>query len=1437
MFGSDKTVIAISDGFLFLDSTQAKLAESELLKKFPETKWQVFPKIVPPVEENGFLLESASGAQLDEIKQFLRHHSGDGAIPEVNRWKGSFRVVYANDADISELKRALHKNKFKDKPLLVGEFCHSDCIRVSNLTETVTSDTIKQALFNVERCRITYVDISGKTALVYFANYEDASHVLKKLKTSKYEQVAEELSNPKVNFNLHYHHSTEEKPKTTSADTDKQSTKELPPSQPLSKKQKSLSNRDPLTQALPDSPKLNSIEDLKTGLKDKGTITRSFELDLDVPIYILKLVHKSANLGKMLAAKFKTVKAEVTSKTSAKMGAKPVQYVVKITLPEDEKVIENYILDGAVFKEKCAKRACDFFAEFVTKSAKFDFDRLSDFRFKMGWDQKDESVISIKSNNGVTMKVHASWSNVDKGKVEITGLQVDVDAFLKKLKDATAKPPSISRTETSKQDQHAQLVPKMREKSSVKLETHVSTWFYKFAVKDESSGKLFDRVEIKMSADNEEIYLYGQQQDCMRAKHWIEEMASQLIKEQYDVSGELKTFLETSPGRQHLSEVESRTNCSVTIECDIQSAPTNSHLPQIRSNKYPLAPSVPGLILCTRKLKDCDVIVRVTQVDITQMSCDAIVNTSNSQLQLRYAGVSGSILQKDGGSIQQEMNEIIRQKRFIPPGESVTTGPGVLPCKKIIHTVGPNLYGLAHMPKDSERCLMRCVMSVLREAEANGVSSIAIPAISCGAFGGNPDKCTSLIVEGIVEFFATAYKSCIRTIDLVELCDEYTLFLFKQALETVSTPQEDDSFHFLQDSSDQERSNKSPSSNNPNSIKIGPITVSVKLGDITNEHCDAIVNPMAQGYRFDLGVVSRAVLSRGGKQIERQCHSHFQKKHASPDFRVTGAGSLPSGHIFHLLMPLQQDKLVVVLTEMLLEADKRQKQTIAIPAVGTGGLALSTEDCTKIIKQAIHNVTTQGVTYLREIRIVIFDSRRLQSCINVLCSETKKGLSSTSSFSNNLSPKSSTDMTCAKICGKTTDDVKKAWTLLKAYRAKKPSAASDQICVDTMILSSDENFKYDEDIFKLQDECNVSFEIVIRRKETILKMKGKRRDVETALGLVKRMIGQKRLRPANKVLPNASKITEERNHYATASSSPDYSSLLSRYTSEKGQVFGVSQSWNQVEKSHEPAIASGCGHSDWNYNSNNTAKDTMADWSEHIPTTFGSSTSAYNTNTSTKSKEDLATRQENSEKTLQKLRSAQGRMWRDKKREELRTQPHTNINTDRQVSGGREWNHWKLLETDNWVLEELERGTAHYKKIVGCFSKGSTFLKTVKSVEEVKNPKLYQKFEREKRGNSHGYDDTVEMYYGVKYEARSKYICQNGWNSDAELRSRPNEGTTFQASSAMAVSDAGRDSQGNRRMFLAYVVKGRGGNTAGNTRTVYRNASAYPAYLLTFKAY
>ena len=125
--------------------------------------------------------------------------------------------------------------------------------------------------------------------------------------------------------------------------------------------------------------------------------------------------------------------------------------------------------------------------------------------------------------------------------------------------------------------------------------------------------------------------------------------------------------------------------------------------------------------------------VQVGVGDITKSSTDVIVNAANSSL-LGGGGVDGAIHRAGGSAILEDCKQL-RNSKFpdgLPTGMVVATGAGNLPCRWVIHTVGP-VFGVC---QGREPELLRsCYWNSLSLARELGATSISFPAISTGAFG------------------------------------------------------------------------------------------------------------------------------------------------------------------------------------------------------------------------------------------------------------------------------------------------------------------------------------------------------------------------------------------------------------------------------------------------------------------------------------------------------------------------------------------------------------------------------------------------------------------------------------------------------------------------------------------------------------------------------
>lgn len=159
--------------------------------------------------------------------------------------------------------------------------------------------------------------------------------------------------------------------------------------------------------------------------------------------------------------------------------------------------------------------------------------------------------------------------------------------------------------------------------------------------------------------------------------------------------------------------------------------------------------------------------------DITEEHVDAIVNPANGQL-IHGGGAAKAIVARGGEDIQRESNLIVRKSGMIPTGKAVITGSGRLPCKYVIHTVGPKMG-----EGNEDEKLKKAVWSALTLAELYNLESISMPAISSGIFGFPKERCAEILINTAVEFLKQKDIN-LKTIVMCNNDDEtYNIFFEK----------------------------------------------------------------------------------------------------------------------------------------------------------------------------------------------------------------------------------------------------------------------------------------------------------------------------------------------------------------------------------------------------------------------------------------------------------------------------------------------------------------------------------------------------------------------------------------------------------------------------------------------------------------------------------
>src|SRR5579862_184350 len=137
----------------------------------------------------------------------------------------------------------------------------------------------------------------------------------------------------------------------------------------------------------------------------------------------------------------------------------------------------------------------------------------------------------------------------------------------------------------------------------------------------------------------------------------------------------------------------------------------------------------------------------VGPADITKETTDAIVNAANSSL-LGGGGVDGAIHRAGGPAILAECRVIVSKIGRLPAGQAAITTGGSLPAKYVIHTVGPIYHSGAQGEAET---LARCHRESIRIADEQGLTSLAFPAISTGAYGYPVNQAAPIAISSSIE--------------------------------------------------------------------------------------------------------------------------------------------------------------------------------------------------------------------------------------------------------------------------------------------------------------------------------------------------------------------------------------------------------------------------------------------------------------------------------------------------------------------------------------------------------------------------------------------------------------------------------------------------------------------------------------------------------------
>jgi O-acetyl-ADP-ribose deacetylase (regulator of RNase III) len=154
--------------------------------------------------------------------------------------------------------------------------------------------------------------------------------------------------------------------------------------------------------------------------------------------------------------------------------------------------------------------------------------------------------------------------------------------------------------------------------------------------------------------------------------------------------------------------------------------------------------------------------IAIIRHDITKLQIDSIVNAANNSL-LGGGGVDGAIHRAAGEGLYDECCLL----DGCDTGDAKITNAYELPCKKVIHAVGP-VYRRSKREGMHEELLRRCYRRSLELAEENQMRSIAFSALSTGVYGYPSDEAAHAAVSEVRNFLD---EGCAKTLEKIVFCN------------------------------------------------------------------------------------------------------------------------------------------------------------------------------------------------------------------------------------------------------------------------------------------------------------------------------------------------------------------------------------------------------------------------------------------------------------------------------------------------------------------------------------------------------------------------------------------------------------------------------------------------------------------------------------------
>ncbi|KAG9468419.1 hypothetical protein GDO78_022780 [Eleutherodactylus coqui] len=348
--------------------------------------------------------------------------------------------------------------------------------------------------------------------------------------------------------------------------------------------------------------------------------------------------------------------------------------------------------------------------------------------------------------------------------------------------------------------------------------------------------------------------------------------------------------------------------------------------------------------------------IKMIQGNIQDSTTNMIVNSVGKDLDLQSGAVSSAIFRSAGTKLQDLLNKV-KSQTPVTDGCVFVTDSCNLPCDLVIHCVVPQWD---EGKGSSEQILRKIVNDCLQAAEENHMPSISFPAMGTGILRFPKNTVAAIMYEECLNFSSKGNHKHLKIV---------TFMLHPSLFGEVTSP-----------------------SAGIHELKIGSITYQVKIGDITKEDTDVIVNSTNKTFNLKTGIYG-AVVGELAHTVVKRCVIHaavyvyVRATQPKKPFVVTKGGNLSCRNIIHIEGGQNSSQIKKCVTDALTECERLQAASIAFPAIGTGAGNVSSAVVSDAMLDAVVDfVSSKSAKSLQTVKVTIF----LPSLLQDFCASMKK---------------------------------------------------------------------------------------------------------------------------------------------------------------------------------------------------------------------------------------------------------------------------------------------------------------------------------------------------------------------------------------------------------------------------------------------------------------